>query len=134
MIVAILDTNVLISGVLFSGAPRAVLQSAIAGHYEIATSEEIVAEFSGVLRRSRFGVSPEFVHTVVRELEALARLSYPPQRHSLGPDDPRDSMVIDCAVSSHSAYIVSGDKHLLALGTVLGIAVLQPAEFLKILP
>lgn len=66
---------------MFDGVPRDVLKSAIAGHFEIVTSEEIVAKFDVVLRRSKFGLSAEFVHAAVRECESLARLHYPVERH-----------------------------------------------------
>ena len=49
------------------------------------------------------------------------------------PDDPDDDAVLACAVEAEADYIVSGDRHLLVLGSYEGIHILRAAEFLAIL-
>ena len=48
-------------------------------------------------------------------------------------DDPDDDMYLACAVEGGADYIVSGDQHLLKLGTFEGIKIVTPAQFLEIL-
>jgi len=47
-------------------------------------------------------------------------------------DDPDDNAIIDCAVEANADYIVSGDAHLTTLGTIEGISILTPAQFIEI--
>lgn len=45
--------------------------------------------------------------------------------------DPKDDMFLDCAVAGGAKYLISGDKDLLTLGSVAGVKIVTPAEFLK---
>jgi hypothetical protein len=47
-------------------------------------------------------------------------------------EDPSDNMVLECALEGEADFIVSGDGHLLDLGTFQGIPIVNPAVFLKI--
>ena len=131
MITATLDTNVLISGLLFNGLPRQLLRQAISGKFSFVLSVAILEELEDVLRRPKFGLPPEFVQIVARELEATATLVYPTSRHKAVKSDPKDDMIVDCGVEGHCDYIVSGDNHLLSLIEVEGIPVVTPTEFLS---
>ncbi len=44
--------------------------------------------------------------------------------------DPSDNAFLECAVDGRADYIVSGDRHLLGLGTYRGIQIISPREFL----
>ena len=131
MITATLDTNVLISGLLFDGLPRQLIKHAISGKFSLVLSPAILVELEGVLRRPKFGLPSEFVRIATRELEATATIVYPTSRHKAVKRDPKDDMIVDCAVEGHVDYNVSGDNHLLSLFTVEGIPVVPPSDFLK---
>lgn len=47
--------------------------------------------------------------------------------------DPKDNMVIACAVEGQADYIVSGDPDLVELGTFAKIQIVSPAEFIQVL-
>ncbi len=61
-------------------------------------------------------------------IEAAAVL-IDPERTITVVSDPPDSRVLEAAVAGTADYIVSGDKHLLALGVFEGIPILAPATF-----
>jgi len=88
-------------------------------------------ELEAVLRRPKFGLGPGFAQIVARELEATATIVYPTSRHKAVKSDPKDDMIVDCAVEGHTDYIVSGDNHLLSLVALEGIPVVTPSDFLK---
>jgi predicted nucleic acid-binding protein len=44
-------------------------------------------------------------------------------------DDPTDDRILECAVAAHSDHLITGDKHLLKLGSHLGTRIIKPAEF-----
>jgi predicted nucleic acid-binding protein len=48
-------------------------------------------------------------------------------------DDPDDDKVIECAVVGKADYIVTGDRHLLALGQYGNISIVKAAQFISIL-
>ena len=51
----VLDTNVIISALVFGGKPRSNLQRVIRAEMDLILSEAIVEELTGVLRRPKFG-------------------------------------------------------------------------------
>jgi putative PIN family toxin of toxin-antitoxin system len=62
---AVLDTNVLISAIVFGGIPREILEEVIAGRLEIAISREILHEMEGVLLGKKFKYPQEAVHAII---------------------------------------------------------------------
>ena len=49
------------------------------------------------------------------------------------PFDANDEMFVACAVSAGSAFIMSGDTHLLRLKQYGTIRIVKPAEFLRLI-
>ena len=47
--------------------------------------------------------------------------------------DPKDDMIVACAVEGNADYVVSGDPHLLKLGRFESVRIISPAEFVGIL-
>jgi len=132
LIVATLDTNVLISGLLFDGPPRSVLRAAVAGRFQLATSSAIIQELVDVLARPKFGLPPDYVHTASRELEEISLVVEPKQRHDVGVRDPKDQIIIGCAVETTSDYIITGNQDLLILRHFADIPIVTPASFLDL--
>jgi len=126
----VLDTNVLISAIVFGGRPREVLEKVIAGRFTMAISAEMLAEFQGVLEGKKFRYPPDIVRTIVRELLAVSELVRPRKKVQQIKDDPADNRILECALETGAACIVSGDKHLLELGRFEGIPILDAASFL----
>ena len=50
------------------------------------------------------------------------------------PDDPDDNIIIACALEAEADMIVSGDRHLLAIGSYQNIPIVKAAEFLEDYP
>jgi putative PIN family toxin of toxin-antitoxin system len=127
----VLDTNVLISALLFGGAPRQILRMIIAGSIDCLFSPAILDELQEVLRRPTFGFSSRQAAAIVEELCSLCEVVDPAIRISVVKADPNDDRVIECALQAKASVIVSGDAHLLGLGTHKGIRILSPAVFLS---
>ncbi len=127
----VLDTNVLISAIVFGGNPREILQIAVAGGIGLVISEDIFAEFQAVLARPQFGLTSQLVHGAAAELASLAEWVTPLVHMELVKDDPADNLILDCAVAAGADYLISGDSHLLKLGTCGKVQIVSPQEFLK---
>jgi putative PIN family toxin of toxin-antitoxin system len=121
---AILDTNVLISAYVFPGSkPEAVYRLALEGRLEIGTSLTLLAEFGRVLGQ-KFGWIPDQVEAMTR----IAAVVEPSETVQVVRADPADDRVLEAARAFDADVIVSGDRHLLDLGTWSEIEIISPAE------
>ena len=123
----VLDTNVLISAVLFGGTPEAIINLCRSGKAQLVTSDAVLAELSGVLRR-KFGMESRQVVAIVEELRSSAMVVVPATTVNAIEADPGDNRILECAVEAAADFIVSGDtRHLLPLGEYDGIPIVSPA-------
>ncbi|MEI7437481.1 MAG: putative toxin-antitoxin system toxin component, PIN family [bacterium] len=127
----VLDTNVLISAILFGGPPREVLELVISGALDCTLSFQILDETRAVLRRPKFGFSPEQSFRFIEELHDVCEVINPAARVQAVAADPSDNMILECALAAHADVIVSGDHHLLDLAIFNGIHIYTPANYLK---
>jgi uncharacterized protein len=133
---AVLDANVLVNALIIQGTPPdLVLQALWRDAYEVVTSEPLMREIEGVLRRpwiaARVG-GETAADAFLRDFRAIATLVDAGQRLTLVSDDP-DNRVLETAIAGSADYIVTGDRALLELTEVRGVEVVRPAEFLRIL-
>ncbi len=122
----LLDTNVLVSAFLYGGVPREILLPVAVGGYELITSVALVAELQDVLLQ-KFGVPPTVVAAFRSELESSATIVQPAKRPEL-LDDPLDDEVLAVAAAASAQFIVSGDRHLLAVGSHEGASIFTPRQ------
>lgn len=125
----VLDTNVLISAILFGGLPRHILRQAINGDFRFATSPHLLDEMEEVLH-DRFTFSRRAAVETRAELEAIAEL-FQPESVPTVCRDPDDNEVLAVAVCARAACIVTGDRDLLDIGTYEGVAIMSPAAFAR---
>lgn len=131
--IAVFDTNILISALLSTnGSPFRCLALAKIGQIQAVTCEEILNEFRDKLI-SKFQFSQEMAQTAVFEVRSFSRLVEISKELKAVPADPNDDMVIECAVVSGASHIVTGDKHLLALGEYQSIAIIKATELIDLL-
>ena len=126
----VLDTNVLISGIFFSGPPYQILKAWQEGKIQIAVSKEILDEYHRVAEElsEKF---PEVEISQILELLTIHSAMVNTQGLEVSVcEDPNDNMFISCALASNSKVIVSGDKHLLKISGYQEIEVLKPRVFL----
>jgi putative PIN family toxin of toxin-antitoxin system len=127
---AILDTNALISAYVFPGGkPEAVYRLALEGHLEIGTSLTLLAELGRILGQ-KFGWIPDRVEAAVAQMTRIASVVEPRETVQVVKADPADDRVLEAARAFDAEVIVSGDRHLLDLGTWSEIDIVSPAEFI----
>ena len=131
---AVADTNTLVSGLLWHGNPRRVLDAARAGTLQMYTTAALLAELEEVLQRPKFAQRLSLAgvtsHTLVLGYAALARLVEPAEIAPAIIADPDDDAVLACAVAARAEIIVSGDSHLLDLKEYEGISIVTAAQLL----
>lgn len=127
----VLDTNVLISAILFGGKPRQVLETAITGSVNLVLSEFILEELRDVLARPKFHFPRDIIQRISYELRDLAVVVDPPRHLQVVKTDADDNRILECALSAEADVIVSGDPDLLDLKEFRGIPIWSPSQFLR---
>jgi putative PIN family toxin of toxin-antitoxin system len=131
----VVDTNVLVSGLLWPGPPATFLDAASRRVFHLLTSDELLAELEEVLSRShlesRLRARGWTVAEVMAKQRVLATLVTPAEIPA--PTDLRDLKdlpVLRCAVGGAAQTIVTGDKDLLTLKEFQGVVIVTPRMFL----
>uniref|UniRef100_A0A7C2IV46 Putative toxin-antitoxin system toxin component, PIN family n=1 Tax=Ammonifex degensii TaxID=42838 RepID=A0A7C2IV46_9THEO len=134
--IIVLDTNVVVSGILVPGGPPGkVVDLWVDGAFTVAVSPALVEEYLGVLLRPKFR-SAGSAEERAKILEALLGLEntvtvLPKRPVDAVAEDPADNRVLECAEASGAGCVVSGDRHLLALERFGSAVIVSPADFLK---
>ncbi|MCL4869203.1 MAG: putative toxin-antitoxin system toxin component, PIN family [Anaerolineae bacterium] len=138
MLKIVLDTNVLVSGIIVArGSPAYILDRLYEGKWQLITSPLLLTEFSEVIVRPH--IARKYPQ-VIRNAEALldffrahATMVVGKPVNTYVNDDPDDDAVVACAIDGQANYIVSGDPHLVSLQQVKGIPILTPRQFQELL-
>lgn len=130
MIRVVADTNIFISALMFGGLPGAFLDLAFLPVFTLVTSPVLLDELDEKLRL-KFGLSSTDADLVRSKLEANADLISTVETLKIVKADPDDDRVLECAVAGRADYIVSGDRHLLKLGSYDDIPILTVRQFLN---
>ena len=134
----VLDTNVFISALLSAkGAPAEIIRRWQAEEFNVVISPPLLDEFKRVLHyphvQKHLSRPQEEVDVFLRRLRTVAILVEPDVSLSVIEKDPADDRVLECAVAGEASYIVSGNNHLLELGSYNDIIILNPVGFLAVL-
>ena len=134
MIRAVLDTNVVISGLLFSGPPSQLVSAWQSSRLRPVVSAPILDEYIRVLAYPKFELTPTEIRSIVEEellpfIESVKALDKPVPEVR----DPDDAKFITCAATAGVHWIVSGDNDLLSLHHIRSVEVVSVATFLQLL-
>lgn len=128
----VLDTNVVVSAVIWGGTPLKLLQAAVEGDVELYTSPALLAELRGVFGRehlaSRLAQQRSSVDQALAQYGDLAIIVSPLLTPRAVPADADDDHVVAAARAAHADLVVSGDRDLLSIGSYEGIAIVSAAE------
>lgn len=129
---AVVDTNVLVSGLLNpDGAPGRVVDLILAGELQVIFDDRILREYRVVLNRPGFGFRPQDVDDLMDYVrEEGWGITAPPLAISL--PDPKDAPFLEVAAASRSPVITGNKRHFPEEAErAAGLQVLTPGEFLE---
>lgn len=134
----VLDTNVAVSGLLWGGHSRRLLELALDNTIALYSSPVLVDELSQTLHYAKLGKRITAMETTAQALvasySAMVTLVVPQQVPRVIVQDADDDQVLACAVEAHAHLIASGDQHLHSLGgNYLGVRIVTPAEAMVLL-
>jgi putative PIN family toxin of toxin-antitoxin system len=127
----VLDTNAVVSALLFSGVSSKLVSLWQNGLITPLLSREILDEYLRVLSYPKFELSEEEIKELIQEeILPFAEVVKPKTRLRVVRRDPSDNKFLECAVAGKASVIISGDKDLLSLGRYRQIRIQSPAQFL----
>jgi len=128
----VLDTNIFISSVL-GGKLKAIVDEWKAGKFKLIVSEAIAREYLDVINRPKFKIPDIEIVTVTEYLLQNAEFVTPEEQIVVVVADPTDNKFLEAAVVGKVNYIVSGDAHLLGLGSFREIPIIKAMDFIGLL-
>lgn len=129
----VLDTNVLISGLLNPrGIPGRILDLISGGHVGVLYDDRILAEYREVVARPRLRIQPMEAALIIDGIESNGWLVPAPPLDVELPD-PMDLPFLEVAEAGHAAALVTGNgRHFTPVRGHVAIPVLTPAEFFEL--
>jgi len=115
----VLDTNTVISALLWKGAPHDLLAELV----DVLSREKLASAVAAT------GENPE---TLLRRYVNLVQVHAPTLIPPVVLSDPDDDEVLACAIAANAQFIVSGDRDLLSLTAYRGIPIVSAAEATRI--
>ncbi len=134
---AVIDTNVLLAGLLWHGPPHALLEHVRSGKLAMVSSPVLLAELTEVIGRPKFDTILVRANTsrggALAEMRQLAEVIDPPPLLHPVCRDPDDDHVLALALAAQVDLIISGDEDLLVLQSFEEMPILSPAQALEII-
>ncbi len=134
---AVLDTNVVVSGLLWKASPRQVLDAARDKRLLLYTSSVLLDELAEVLSRAHLAQaisanrsSPAFL---MQHYAMLAQVVAPAHIARVVARDIDDDAVLACALTAQADLIISGDAHLLNLKHYQGMRIIDATQAVRAL-
>ena len=130
----VLDTNVLVSALITAGKPRILLNKLLKDK-QLVLSRAIIAEFLEIIEDPKLAkyTSKRDVTVFLNALGGAARMVKVKSTFKAVKEDPDDDIIVRTAYDGKADFIVSGDRHLLALKEFKGIKILTIDEMLSTL-
>lgn len=135
----VVDTNILVRALLSpDGSDAAILRLAFNRKVRLLYSNGILVELLRVLkypRMRKFGVAEEERDAFVRAIITYGESIISKKIHLCRDEDDNEILGISLASGQEPTYVITADRDLLVLaGSIEGVTILTPQEFLKGMP
>ncbi len=132
MVRVVIDTNVLVSTLINDGPSRKLVLNLLEEH-TVIVSRRMLAELADVVIRDKFAIKNSQVDRFLSILLKKSKIVSDTPHFKVVSEDPDDDKVLDTAYNGKADYIVTGDRHLLALKRFKRTQILTVTQMLKIL-
>jgi hypothetical protein len=128
----VLDTNVVIAALLFSGKASNILSLCQEKKVTFLASKEVIEEYIKVLSYPRFSLNNDEIEYLIKEeIIAFIEPIHVRNRLKILKEGPSDNKFLSLAIDGKADYIISGDRHLLGLKIFRKIKIITITEFLE---
>ena len=136
MLKVVLDANVFASALINPhGKPAEILDYVFENRVRLFASLSIIEELGRVLSYpklvDRHGLQKREIEGFIYDLLSIVALVEEGDTIEVIKEDPSDNKYLSCALKAKADFILSGDEHLLNLGSYKGIQIVTPARFLE---
>ncbi|MCD4784519.1 MAG: putative toxin-antitoxin system toxin component, PIN family [Candidatus Eremiobacteraeota bacterium] len=136
MIKIVLDTNVFISAIMSpDGTCAEILKEWSAGRFTLLVSGAILEELTRVMKYPGIAkihkYSNKEIMDFVQYIQDYSSIMTGGIKIDVVKEDPADNAIIACAVEGKADYIISGDSHLLKIGSYQKISIVSPGDFMR---
>ena len=132
---AVIDTNTWVSGLVWTGTPREVIQLVLRRELRCCISNELIEELERVLNYPRIEKVLRkrglIATDLVGDIRLVCDLVFAPHLRQPICRDPDDDVILSCALAVQADLIISGDQDLLVLRSFQGIPILTANEALE---
>lgn len=125
----VIDTNILVSAIVFRGKPWQILDLALDEFIEAVISPTLISELVEILSK-KFLLPKEEINSITEDIDDSFTQVYPSKTLNIARDKD-DNRVLESAVEGKCQYIVTGDKDLLDLGTFRKVKIVTAQQFLQ---
>ncbi len=133
----VIDTNLLLSAFLWGGTPQRLIDAVRSNAAELVISQALLDEFATVIARPKFAAilarTTRMPASLVANLRTLAELVNAPPLSQPVCRDPKDDIVLACALAAQAQLISSGDEDLLSLKQFGDIPIVTAAQALAMI-
>lgn len=131
---AVVDTNVVVSGIFWKGTPYEILKAWREGRFRLVLSPVIFGEYRRVLYEMTQKHASPALTAILATIESHSETVEPASFGRRVCSDPDDDKFLEAAVAAQARYVVSGDAALLRVKNYGDVQVVKPAQFLGLLP
>jgi putative PIN family toxin of toxin-antitoxin system len=131
---AVLDTNVVISGIFWKGVPFEILEAWQNRRFLLVISPPILDEYRRVLDEMTKQRPIPALRSILEIIELHSEMVTPVRFPKSLCSDPDDDKFLEAALAARADYVVSGDAALLKIKDHQGIQIVRPRQFLALMP
>ncbi|HLC81051.1 MAG TPA: putative toxin-antitoxin system toxin component, PIN family [Candidatus Nanoarchaeia archaeon] len=128
----LLDTNILISALGWSGKPKVIFEKCLHGELELVTSPNQIDELKKAMDYPKFSFTQEQKATFIFIILEIATMVEITGKVNVIVDDPDDNAILETAIVGNVQYLVSGDPHLPKLKEFAKVKIVTASWFLGI--
>ena len=129
----LLDTCVLISGLIGHGTSVALVDAFFENRFALAYTAEILAEYAEVMERPQFRIESAERAAIFLKLRATAIMVEPASVPSVLWPDPKDLPFVAAALATELKTVVTLNPRDFAPAVSLGVTVLSPRQAIVLL-
>jgi len=129
---AVLDTNVVVSGIFWKGNPFQILRAWQQRRFSLVVSPPILDEYRRVVAEMTQKRPLDVVVPILELIELYSEMVAPVSFSAAVCSDPDDDKFLEAALAADADYVVSGDRALLAVKNYKGIEIVRPAQFVRV--
>lgn len=133
MIRIVIDTNVVISAILFGGKLHEIIEKWQNKEFVFLLTTQIFDEYIKVLSYPKFSLELDEIRKIIyEEILPYTEIVKTKTKINLIQQDPSDNIFLECAQAGGADYIVSGDEHLLNLKKFGRIKIVTPDKIISL--